>query len=86
MKEDVITKKRTVLSNLEPTRAPATMEGPGIVRGSLEDSRRGPNTVEGSNRSRRTAYLESGPDGHVNPFMDIEIIVIGNSCPAAFWL
>jgi hypothetical protein len=29
MKEDVITKKRTALSNLEPTRAPTTMEGLG---------------------------------------------------------
>jgi hypothetical protein len=29
MKEDVIAKKRTVLSNLEPTRAPTVMEGPG---------------------------------------------------------
>jgi hypothetical protein len=28
MKEDVIAKKRTALSNLEPTRAPTTMEGP----------------------------------------------------------
>jgi hypothetical protein len=26
MKEDVIAKKRTVLRNLEPTRAPTTME------------------------------------------------------------
>jgi hypothetical protein len=44
------------------------------------------NTVEESNRPRRTAYLESGPDGHVNPFVDIEIIVIGNSYPVALWL
>jgi hypothetical protein len=39
--------------------------------------------MEGSNQPQRTAYLESGPDGHVNPFLDIEIIVIGNSYPAA---
>jgi hypothetical protein len=31
----------------------------------------------------RQHNLESGPDGHVNPFVDIEIIVIGNSYPAA---
>jgi hypothetical protein len=42
--------------------------------------------VEGSNRPRRTAYLESGPDGHLNPFVDVEIIVIGNSYLAASWL
>jgi hypothetical protein len=42
--------------------------------------------MEGSKRPRRTAYLESGPDGHVNPFVDIEIIVIGISYPAASWL
>jgi hypothetical protein len=35
--------------------------------------------VEGFNRPRRTAYLESGPDGHVNLFVDVEIIIIGNS-------
>jgi hypothetical protein len=83
MKEDVIAKKRTVLSNLEPTRHPLPWRDRGTVRGSLEDSRRGPNMVEGSNRPRWTAYLESGPDDHVNPFVDIEIIVIGNSYWAA---
>jgi hypothetical protein len=35
--------------------------------------------VEGFNRPRQTAYLESVPDGHVNSFVDIEIIVIGNN-------
>jgi hypothetical protein len=40
--------------------------------------------VEGSNRPGRTAYLDSGPDGHVNPFVDVEIIIIGNSYPAAY--
>jgi hypothetical protein len=29
MKEDVIVKKRTALSDIEPTRAPIAMEGPG---------------------------------------------------------
>jgi hypothetical protein len=29
MKEDVITKERTALSNLKPTWAPTAMEGPG---------------------------------------------------------
>jgi hypothetical protein len=80
MKEDVIAKKRTVLRNLEPTRAPTAMED---SRNSKRDPRRlykmPKNMVEGSNWSRRTTFLESGPDGHVNPLMDIEIIVIGNS-------
>jgi hypothetical protein len=29
MKEDILTKKRTALSNLEPTRAPTAMKGLG---------------------------------------------------------
>jgi hypothetical protein len=42
--------------------------------------------VEGSNRPQQTAYLKSGPDGHVNPFVNVEIIVIDNSYLAASWL
>jgi hypothetical protein len=32
--------------------------------------------MEASNRPRQTDYLKSGPTGHVNPFMDIEIITL----------
>jgi hypothetical protein len=39
--------------------------------------------VEGSNQPQQTTYLESGPNGLVTPFVDIEVIVIGNSYPAA---
>jgi hypothetical protein len=39
-----------------------------------EYSRIGPNTVEASNRPRRTDHLKSGPTGHVNLIVDIEII------------
>jgi hypothetical protein len=50
MKEDVIAKKRTVLRNLEPTRAPTAMED---SRNSKRDPRRlykmPKNMVEGSN-------------------------------------
>jgi hypothetical protein len=45
----------------------------GTIRGSLEDSRIGPNTMEASNRPRQTDLLMIGPTGHVNPFVDIEI-------------
>jgi hypothetical protein len=41
---------------------------------SLDDSRIGLNTVEASNRPRRMDHLKSGPTGHVNPIMVIEII------------
>jgi hypothetical protein len=83
MKKDAIAKKRTALRNLELTRAPTAMEGP-------ENSKREPRRLQKrpeyggrSNRPRRTTYLEFGSDGHVNPFVDVEIIVIGNSYPAA---
>jgi hypothetical protein len=46
----------------------------GIVGGSLEDSRTGPNTVEARNQPQRTDLLKFGPTGHVNPFVDIETI------------
>jgi hypothetical protein len=39
-----------------------------------KDSRIVPNTVEDSNRPRQTDYLKSESTGHVNLFMDIEII------------
>jgi hypothetical protein len=32
--------------------------------------------MEACNRPRRTDYLKSGPTGHVNPFVDIEIIIL----------
>jgi hypothetical protein len=44
-----------------------------MVRGSLKDSRIGPNTEEASNRPQQTGLLKTGPTGHVNPFVDIEI-------------
>jgi hypothetical protein len=83
MKEDVSAKKRITLSNLEPTQAPTAMEGP---KNSKREPRRlykRPEHGEGSNQPWQTAYLESRPDGHVNIFVDIEIIVIFNSYPAA---
>jgi hypothetical protein len=40
----------------------------------LEDYKIDPNTEEASNRSLRTDHLKSRPIGHVNPFVDIEII------------
>jgi hypothetical protein len=39
-----------------------------------EDSRTSPNIVEASNQPQRTDYLTYGPTGHINPFVDIEII------------
>jgi hypothetical protein len=70
----------------EPTRAPffpLPWRAQGTVRGSLEDSRIVPNTVKASrivpntvkasNRPQQTNLLKTGPTGHVNPFVDIEI-------------
>jgi hypothetical protein len=60
----------------EPTRAPfppLSWRAWGIVRGSLEDAKIGPNIVEASNRPQQTDVLKSGPTGHENPFVDIEI-------------
>jgi hypothetical protein len=59
------------------------MKGPGNSKRELKGLRRGLNKVEGSNWPPWTTYHEYRPDGHVNPFMDLEIIVIGNSYPAA---
>jgi hypothetical protein len=61
----------------ELTRAPFTSlpwRARGTERGSLEDSRTGPNIVEAFNRPWQTDHLKSVPTGHVNPIDDIEII------------
>jgi hypothetical protein len=39
-----------------------------------EDSKIDSNTMEASNRPLQTNYLKYEPVGHVNPFVDIEII------------
>jgi hypothetical protein len=48
-----------------------------------EDSETDENTMETSKWPLRTNYLESGPTGHVNPFVDTEIIA--HSYPTASW-
>jgi hypothetical protein len=40
----------------------------------VEDSGTDENTMEASNGSLRTNLIKSVPTGHVNPFLDIEII------------
>jgi hypothetical protein len=72
------------LSENRPGHCSAHRQGGPGNRESPEDSRTGPNTVEASNRSRRTDYLKSGTTGHVNPFVDTEIIssYLSNRLPA----
>jgi hypothetical protein len=76
----------TALSNLDPTQAPTAKEVP---RNNKREPRGLQKRPKHGGRIQLTSMnhlLESRPDGHGNPFMDIEIIVIGNSYPAASWL